>query len=79
MTALSAAKFNLENRGVVLPGYYADLTLVDLEEYDSKADYAVPNRRAEGVHAVYVNGRLAYSPDPEVKTFRPGKMLRIKG
>ena len=77
MTALPAAKFNLACRGVVAPGYYADLTLVDLEKYDSKADYAVPNRRAEGVHAVYVNGKLAYSPDPEVKTFRPGKMIRI--
>ena len=78
MTSLSAAKFNLEGRGVVAPGYYADLTLVDLEKYDSQADYAVPNRRAQGVLAVYVNGRLAYAPDPEVKTFRPGKMLRIK-
>ena len=78
MTALSAAKFNLEGRGAVLPGYYADLTLVDLEKYDSQADYAVPNRPAEGVHGVYVNGQLAYSPDPEVKTFRSGKMLRIK-
>ena len=78
MTSLPAAKFNLEGRGVVAPGYYADLTLVDLGNYDSQADYAVPNRRAQGVQAVYVNGRLAYSPDPEVKTFRPGKMLRIK-
>ncbi len=78
MTSLPAAKFNLEGRGVVAPGYYADLTLVDLENYDSQADYAVPNRRAQGVQAVYVNGRLAYAPDPEVKTFRPGKMLRIK-
>lgn len=78
MTSLTAAKFNLVDRGAVLPGYYADLTLIDLDNYDSKADYSVPNRRAEGVYAVYVNGKLAYSPDPEVKTFQPGKMLRIK-
>ena len=78
MTSLAAAKFNLEGRGVVSPGFYADLVLVDLDKYDSKADYAVPNRRAEGVHGVYVNGKLAYSPDPEVKTSRPGKMLRIR-
>ena len=78
MTSLAAAKFNLEGRGAVCPGFYADLLLVDLDHYDSKADYAVPNRKAEGVHAVYVNGKLAYSPDPEIKTFRPGKMLRIR-
>ena len=78
MTSLPAAKFNLEGRGLVAPGYFADLVLLDLEKYDSAADYARPNVRAEGVHAVYVNGKLAYSPDPEVKTARPGRMLRIK-
>ena len=78
MTSLPAAKFNLEGRGLVAPGYFADLVLLDLEKYDSAADYARPNVRAEGVRAVYVNGELAYSPDPEVKTARPGRMLRIK-
>ena len=77
MTALAAAKFNVAGRGLVKPGFFADLVLVDLEKYDSSADYAHPNIRAEGVHAVYVNGEPAYSPDPEVKTFRPGRMLRI--
>ena len=78
MTALPAAKFNLTGRGIVAPGYFADLVLLDLEKFDSKADYAAPNRRAEGVAAVYVNGKLGYSADPEVKTFRNGRMLRIK-
>ena len=78
MTALPAAKFNLTGRGIVAPGYFADLVLLDLEKFDSKADYAAPNRRAEGVAAVYVNGKLGYSADSEVKTFRNGRMLRIK-
>ena len=78
MSALPAAKFNLAQRGLVCPGFYADLTLLDLERYDSKADYSTPNRRADGVYAVYVNGRLAFSADPERQTCRAGKMLRIK-
>ena len=78
MTALPAAKFNLEGRGLIAPGYYADMVLLDLDKFDSQADYAVPNRRAEGVSAVYVNGKLAYSPDPERQLCRAGKMLRIK-
>ena len=78
MTALPAAKFNLEGRGIVAPGYFADLVLLDLDKFDSKADYAVPNRRAEGITAVYVNGKLAYSPDEGIKTNRAGRMLRIK-
>ena len=78
MTALPAAKFNLESRGIIAPGYYADLVLLDLERFSSPADYAVPNRIAEGVDSVYVNGSLAYSADCSVKTSRAGRMLRIK-
>ena len=78
MTSLPAAKFNIRGRGVVAPGYFADLVLLDLDRYDSKADFAVANRKPTGVEAVYVNGKLAYSPDPEIKTTRPGRVLRIK-
>ena len=78
MTSLSAVKFNSRGRGVVAPGYFADLVLLDLDSYDSKADFAVSNRKPTGVEAVYVNGKLAYRPDPEVKTTRSGRVLRIK-
>ena len=78
MTALPAAKFNLQGRGIIAPGYFADLVLLDLEKFDCPCDYAAPNRRAEGVEAVYVNGRLGYSADPDAELARAGKMLRIK-
>ena len=78
MTSLPAAKFNIRGRGVIAPGFFADLVLIDLDKYDSKADFAVPNRVPAGIEAVYVNGQLAYSPDPDVKTVRAGKVLRIK-
>ena len=78
MTSLPAAKFNLRGRGVVAPGYFADLVLLDLDKYDSKADFAVANRVPTGVEAVYVNGKLAYSSDSSAKTTRAGRVLRIK-
>lgn len=78
MTALPAAKFNLKGRGVVAPGYFADLVLLDLEKFDSNADYGAPNQRALGVCAVYVNGKKGYAADPDAKLVRSGKMLRIK-
>ena len=78
MSALPCAKFKLESRGIVAPGYFADLVLLDLDNFSSPADYARPNQRALGVSGVYVNGRLAYSSDPEKAVARPGKMLRIK-
>ena len=78
MTAVPAAKFKLESRGIIAPGYFADLVLLDLDKFDSAADYVAPNQRAQGVKSVYVNGKLAYDIDPEIKTARLGKMLRIK-
>ena len=78
MSAMPAEKFNLEKRGLIVPGYFADLVLLDLDKFDCLADYAVPNRRAEGIAQVYVNGKLAYTPDSSVKTNRAGRMLRIK-
>ena len=78
MTSLPAAKFNIRGRGVISPGYFADLVLLDLDRYDSKADFKVTSRKPTGVEAVYVNGKLAYSSDPEAKTTRAGRVLRIK-
>ena len=78
MTSLPAAKFNIRGRGVVAPGYFADLVLIDLDRYDSKADFANANCAPTGVDAVYVNGKLAYSIDPDAKTTRAGHVLRIR-
>ena len=78
MTSLPAAKFNIRNRGVIAPGFFADLVLLDLKKYNSKANFAVANRVPTGIEAVYVNGKLAYSPKSKAKTFRAGKVLRIK-
>ena len=77
MTSLPAAKFNIRGRGTVAPGYFADLVLLDLDKFDSSADFAVANRAPTGVLAVYVNGKLAYSPAGD-KTTRAGRVLRIK-
>jgi len=78
MTSLGAAKFNIRGRGVLAPGYFADMVLLDLDRYDSDADYGRSNRKPTGVDSVYVNGRLAYSSDPEAKTVRAGRVLRIR-
>ena len=78
LTSLPAAKFNLRGRGTVAPGYFADLNLLDLDKFDCAADFAVANRPPTGVEAVYVNGKLAYSPESGVKTARAGRVLRVK-
>ena len=78
MTALPARKFKLEKRGMIAPGYFADLVLLDLDSFDCAVDFANPTNIAQGVESVYVNGTLSYSSDPQAKLGRSGRMLRIK-
>ncbi|MBO4303217.1 MAG: amidohydrolase family protein [Lentisphaeria bacterium] len=78
MTALPAKKFKLEKRGLIVPGYFADLVLLDLDKFECDADYGHPCRVAAGVEKVYVNGALSYAPDPEIPRERKGRMLRIR-
>ncbi|MBO4513454.1 MAG: amidohydrolase family protein [Victivallales bacterium] len=78
MTALPAAKFKLDRRGMIAPGYFADMVLLDLERFDCKVDYGNPTHVAEGVEQVYVNGALSYAADQLTTLARNGRMLRIR-
>ena len=60
MTGLPAARFGLRDRGAVREGAHADMVLFDPATVRDAADYDDPVRPAVGIHAVWVNGRLAY-------------------
>jgi N-acyl-D-amino-acid deacylase len=61
MTAYPAQLFQLKNRGVIRPGAYADLVLLNLARINDRASYEQPRRLATGVKAVLINGRLAFT------------------
>lgn len=56
VTSFPASLFRLKDRGLIRPGYFADLTVFDPEKLDCKADFAHPHTPAEGIVRVYVNG-----------------------
>ncbi|MFZ0517943.1 MAG: D-aminoacylase [Acidobacteriaceae bacterium] len=60
MTALSAQRFGLEQRGWIREGYYADLVLFDPETVHDVATFDDPIRQSIGIEAVWVNGTLSY-------------------
>ncbi|NLK83794.1 MAG: amidohydrolase family protein [Lentisphaerae bacterium] len=76
VTAFPAAIFNLSGRGMIRPGYAADLALLDLDEYRAQADFAAPHRLASGVKLVLVNGCPAYGEMLNEKPVRAGKILQ---
>jgi N-acyl-D-aspartate/D-glutamate deacylase len=65
MTGLTAARFGLEDRGLIREGAWADLVLFDPASIRDTATYAQPQQAAEGIDAVWVNGtKSAHSRQP---------------
>lgn len=78
MTGLSAARFGLAGRGLIEPGAQADLVLFDPARIRDVADFSEPQRPAEGIEAVWVNGHLAYAPGQAIGE-RHGRFLPRAG
>src|SRR5206468_4059227 len=60
MTALSARRFNLPERGELRPGFHADVTVFDPASVADAATFEQPSVAAHGIHYVLVNGVLSY-------------------
>jgi N-acyl-D-amino-acid deacylase len=75
MTSLPAARLGLQDRGLVLPGYVADLVLFDPATIEDLADYGHPHRYAKGVSHLLVNGEMVIEKGKPTGR-RPGRVLR---
>lgn len=60
MTSQACQRFGLLNRGLVKPGYWADLVLFDAATVRDLATYKEPMQEPEGIRLVMVNGQVAY-------------------
>jgi N-acyl-D-amino-acid deacylase len=58
-TSLPAETLELKERGLLKPGYFADVLAFDPKTFADKATYADPTMLATGVRYLTVNGRLA--------------------
>lgn len=79
MTSLPAEIFGLEQRGRIVPGFYADLVLIDQEKmlYPAKnANFANPHTLADGIEKVWVNGVLVCE-NKQMTGKRSGAFLKI--
>jgi N-acyl-D-amino-acid deacylase len=74
MTGLPAARIGLRDRGVVQPGYFADLTVIDPAKVKDESTYPDPHRYPTGVPYVVVNGAVVVD-DSRMGTARPGRIL----
>lgn len=59
LSSAQAARLQLKDRGLIRPGYRADLVLFDPDTVNAPADYLQPRQYAVGIEAVWVNGVLS--------------------
>ena len=75
MTGLPARQFRLRDRGLIRPGYFADLTIFDPAAVIDRATFETPMQPAGGILGVYANGLPVWS-DGRSTGRRPGRVLR---
>ena len=78
MTSLAAQRVGIEDRGLLKPGMFADITVFDPNTVIDNATYENPSQVASGVSYVFVNG-VPVVDNGQVTTALPGRALRGPG
>lgn len=57
-TLMPAERLGLKDRGLLIPGYHADIVVFDENKIIDTATFAQPHQFAAGINQVIVNGVL---------------------
>ena len=78
MTSLAAQRVGINDRGLLKPGMYADITVFDPNTIIDRSTYEMPSQLATGVSYVFVNG-VAVVDGGRATNALPGRALRGPG
>jgi N-acyl-D-amino-acid deacylase len=78
LTSFPAETLKLDRRGVLKPGYFADLVVFDPATIQDHATYERPHQYATGMAHVFVNG-VPVLKDGEHTGAKPGQVVRGPG
>jgi len=70
LTYKPAKIFNIKHRGLLKPGYFADIVLFDPDAISNNATYSNPNLSPTGIKMVVQNGKIS---------LRKGKIVSLEG
>jgi N-acyl-D-aspartate/D-glutamate deacylase len=73
---MPAEFFGIEKRGLVKEGYYADLLVMDAENFRTQAVFRDPEQYPEGLDMVLINGTPVVQSGEMVDGTLAGSMLR---
>lgn len=78
ITSLPAEREHLLERGMLKPGYFADITIFDPAKIIDHATYTKPGQLSDGVEFVLVNGQVAFEQG-KITGVKAGVALRGRG
>ena len=78
LSALPASHLKLKNRGLLKPGYAADVVIFDPKTISDHATFEQPHQYSTGVHHVFVNG-VQVLKDGKHTGATPGRVVRGPG
>ncbi len=78
ITSLPAQREHLESRGLLKPGYFADVTIFDPATIIDRATFVSPTQLSEGIAYTIVNGQIEYDHG-KLTGATAGKVLRGRG
>lgn len=78
MTSLPARKLGLWDRGLIRPGFKADLVAFDYTRIEDTATYENPHSNPRGILWVLVNGKVVVENGVARKGVEAGRVLRKK-
>jgi N-acyl-D-aspartate/D-glutamate deacylase len=76
MTSLPARKLRLWDRGLIRPGFKADLVVFDFYKIEDTATYENPHSYPRGIKYVIINGRIVAENGRIVLREGSGEILR---
>jgi len=78
LTSLPATNMKVKKRGLLKPGYFADVVIFDPNTIIDHATYTKPHQYSTGVSDVFVNGKQVLK-DGEHTGAMPGRVVRGPG
>jgi N-acyl-D-amino-acid deacylase len=78
MSSAVATRLSIADRGMLKPGMYADVVLLDPNTIIDRATFEDPKQISTGVRYVWVNGTLVWH-DGKHTGAKPGRILRGQG
>jgi len=77
MTALPAQIFRIPQRGILKPGFIADIAIFDSDSFSSRAGFRGENPMPIGMQCVMVGGKVAWDASQPDKVGRFGNFIPI--